>query len=312
METYNTRPLISVLIPSFNHAQYIISCLTSILEDEYPNKEIIVIDDGSTDNSIDIIKHWYETKKDEISFPFKLLSRENRGVTKTLNELVSYASGIYLCFIASDDYLLANGINERVAYLEANPSKKAVFGDCVVVDKNGEIFLESGIQQLYNGRKEYLSNNNLMAYELIFRWCVPGPVLMVKRDVFDLIGGFDERLAIEDWDFYLKLCAKGLLGFTDIPVAAYRVHDRNTCINKPLNPKLQESVYHCLNNNYFRFEGLKKWSLYAQKENAQAAKYRREGNLLGWFFHRAIGFSLCKITNGMYKMKMLCNSIYSF
>ncbi len=303
MENSPIRPLVSILIPSYNHAAYICTCLNSILEDDYSNKEIIVIDDGSTDETFDTIRLWREMHKDKFKYPFKLIFRENRGVAKTLNELVSYARGEYLCPIASDDYLLPGGIEERVAYLVANLDRKAVFGNSIVVDNKGKEILESSIKN--RRQKKFLSNNNLIASELIFNWCISGPVLMVKREVYDHTAGYDEKLVIEDWDFYLKLCARGWLGFIDFPVGAYRVHDKNTCHNSQVWMKSKESQYFCVSNNYFYFTGLNKWNLYAKKLILQSKVGNDKDNLLKRYVYLSIGRNLNQITKWLYKIKRL-------
>lgn len=302
MEKNHTSPLVSVIIPSYNHAQYILTCLNSIIADDYPNKEIIVLDDGSTDKSVDTIKQWYETQKDTIKYPFKLVYRENRGLTKTLNELVASSNGEYVCPIASDDYLLPGSIRERVVYLEANPTKKAVFGDYVVVDGNGERLFDSGIER--KGRKKFLHKDNLIASEMTFYWCLSGPVLIVKREVYDSIRGYDERLVVEDWDFYLQLCAKGWLGFINLPVGAYRKHEKNTSNNPQVWSKLHDSLYLTLTNNFPHFKGLVKWNLYARKLILQAKLLRKKNSMINYYIYVFLGRTLKQVTKWLYEIKI--------
>ncbi len=300
MENNQDKPLVSILIPSYNHAKYICNCLDSIAKDNYPNKEIIVIDDGSKDESVFVIQEWYEANKATMKYPFKLISRENRGLSKTLNELISHSQGKYIYSIASDDFLLMGGIEARVKYLEENTEKQAVFGDAVIVDCQNEMVVNSLLNQ--NGRKRFLNDDTMIASELIFHWCVSGPLLIIKKMAFDFMGGYDERLSIEDWDFYLKLCAKDWLGFIDIPVAAYRIHDKNTSKNPTVWGGSKESLYLSFSNNYQSFTGLNKWNLYARMLIVEA-KISKEKNVFTKFFTLQIGRTLSKITKWLYKMK---------
>jgi glycosyltransferase involved in cell wall biosynthesis len=132
-------PLVSILIPLYNHEHFIAKCLDSVLEDTYPDKEIVIIDDGSKDSSAEVVMQWRSAQSESLPCSFTFISRENRGVTSTLNELVALAQGGLLAILASDDYLLPGGIEARTNYLEQNRDKLAVIGDCKLVDYQGEL-----------------------------------------------------------------------------------------------------------------------------------------------------------------------------
>ncbi len=227
MEAMNT-PLVSVLIPVYNHERFLPRCLDSVLEDDYPAKEIIVIDDGSTDGSAAALRSWHAANRGRLEGRFEFLSRPNKGVTKTFNELVSLARGEFIILLASDDHLLPGGIRARLDYLRRHDEKLAVFADCVVIDDEGRKLHDSGIEGLYPGRKRYLLRDELLPFEFAFFWCVPGPVFMARRSTYEIIGKYDETLAVEDWDFFLRLAARNAVGFLDYPVAAYRIHGGNS------------------------------------------------------------------------------------
>jgi hypothetical protein len=113
-------------------------------------------------------------------------------------------------------------------YLQEHPDKKAVFGDAVVVDESGTITHQSAIFDLHKGNVGCYSDDELLKNELLFRWSVPGPVLMLERSIYDTIGLYDESLPFEDWDFYLRMACHNLLGYLDQTVAAYRWHEACT------------------------------------------------------------------------------------
>lgn len=246
----NAEPLVSVIVASYNHAGYIQQCLDSIRDCKYSNIEIIIIDDGSTDNSRHVITEWIQNNKD-IQVIFK--SRENLGLTKTLNEMLGLASGEYICPIASDDYLLPGSIRKRLSYLREHPDKMAVFGDCIVVDENNTQLFQSGLSELHKGRIKYLCDKHWMKYELIFNWCVPGPVLFCHKGIYKRIGYYDENLLVEDLDFYLRMLEQNLLGFFEDKVAAYRVHSLNTFRNQNLALRICKSFFDTLLKNRERF-----------------------------------------------------------
>ncbi|KRT55834.1 glycosyltransferase family 2 protein [endosymbiont of Ridgeia piscesae] len=218
---------VSVRIPAYNHEKYIERCLDSVLEDSYPNKELVIINDGSTDRTPELIDQWI--KKNQPEFPVLYESRENRGLPKTLNELVALCCGKYLVSLASDDYLLDGGIEERVRYLDEHTDKFAVISDCIVVDDGGNLLHDSGLTGLYSAKVEKYYNADGLLDEIISNWSVPGPVLMVRRSLYDKVGQYNEKLEVEDWDLYIRMASQKLLGFVNKKVSAYRLHDKNIC-----------------------------------------------------------------------------------
>lgn len=222
-----TLPLVSVVIPAYNHGGYVQRCLDSVAEDGYANKEVVIIDDGSTDDTNTRIREWIA--RNETRLTCRYISRENRGLVATLNELVRMCTGEYLVVLASDDYLLPGGIGCRVEYLRNHAAKDAVIGDCIVVDGNDKLIASSGLSGFYSADKSRYHDDRGLRREIILNWSVPGPVLMVRRSIYGKIGGYDPRLCLEDWDMYLRMAAQDLLGFVDHPVSAYRVHPDSTC-----------------------------------------------------------------------------------
>jgi glycosyltransferase involved in cell wall biosynthesis len=218
-------PLVSVLIPAFNHERFVQRCLDSVLEDPYPAKELIVIDDGSTDRTAERIADWVATHC--MDLPIEYVRRENRGVAATLNELAARANGEFLRPGASDDYLLPGGLDAQVRYLLEHPGKGAVIGDSVVVDQDGRKLLDSGMHQLHGGNKLLYRSDEGIRRAIISRWAVGGPVALMRRSALDTVDRWSEGLRIEDWDLFLRLAARDALGFIDVSVCAYRIHGGN-------------------------------------------------------------------------------------
>jgi glycosyltransferase involved in cell wall biosynthesis len=256
-------PLVSVLIPLYNHESYIVQCLESILADGYPCTEIIIVDDGSVDASLKIVIEWHTANSYRLHERFEISSRENRGLTRTLNDLVRKAEGQFLVILASDDYLLPGGIRARLDYLSANSRKMAVIGDCIVVNQDGMKLHDSGLEGHHRGRKSFLVHDKLIDYEIVFHWCVPGPVFMAKRELYPIVGDYDETISVEDRDFYLRLAARNILGFVDYPVAAYRIHIGSFTQDSRRHLSYNQAILVSVTNNYKSFKGLRKIYLYA-------------------------------------------------
>ena len=221
-----TFPKVSYIVPVYNHQSYVIQTLNSILNDTYSNKELVIIDDGSTDNSNNIIKNWIDQHQHEINIYYK--SRENKGVTNTLNELISISTGKYIIPMASDDYLINNMTPQRVRLLEQNPHKLMLINDAIVIDENNTLIFSSGNFELYHGNKNNFYDDKKLLLEIASNWSCVGPICILNKKIFSEVGYYNPNLLIEDWDFYLRTAVKGLIMFEDLTVAAYRKHKFNT------------------------------------------------------------------------------------
>lgn len=224
-----SKPLISVIIPYYNHNHFVKQTLDSILADPYPAKEIILINDGSTDPDDTQITQWIAAHQNEIEITYH--KRENRGITKTLNEMLKLAKGQYIAHIASDDFFINNTFTQRVELLQKHPEKLMLLSDAITVDDDGNQLYESALFEQRGGKKEFYFTDKGLKRELIKRWCVVGPTTFIDKRLFEQIGGYDENLFYEDWDLFLRAVSQDLILFHDQKVAAHRWHKNNASAN---------------------------------------------------------------------------------
>jgi len=244
-------PLVSILIPFYNHNHFITQTLNSVIEDTYPNKEIIIINDGSPNLNDSNIISWIEKYKDYISINY--IKRENRGVTKTLNELISLSKGKYIIVSASDDYLINNTIIERVKILEKNPSKLLLLSDNIVVDDSGKKLYDSNLFEYKKAKKEDYIGDAQLKKTIINNWSLAGACFMVNREIYNIIGDYDQNLIVEDWDFFLRATSKNLILFYDEKVSAYRLHYANTVNNPKIALKMNQNQVFVARKNVHLF-----------------------------------------------------------
>ena len=275
-------PLVSVIVPAFNHTVFVRDCLDSIATDGYPTIEVVIIDDGSTDGTQQEIEAWIAQRPAATrDLHVRFAEQPNAGIGTTLNRLVERARGEYVVPLASDDQLLPGGIEARIAHIGSHGCK-AVFGDCHVIDDKGERLYESGLTGLYRSSRRRLVGD--LAGELITNWSVPGPVLLAERLAIRELGGYDEGMLQEDWDLYLRLLSKGWLCFLDRPVAEYRLHPRNLSRMSSIRPRQLADNISTLRKAMGGFRGrnrlLLALQLIAAKTEARAlARDRRAGSL---------------------------------
>ncbi|MGX4770620.1 glycosyltransferase family 2 protein [Bradyrhizobium guangdongense] len=257
-------PLVSFLIPAYNHERFIEKCLDSVLHDKYANKQLVIVNDGSRDRTAQIISGWIAKHKS--SLDIRYVDRENKGIAATLNELTVMASGDYLRLGASDDYFLAEGTNALVDYLEANPAKLAVVGDSIVVDDLDRTVHDSAMVGLFHVDKaRYLTDEGIRR-EIICRWAIGGPVPLLRKKGLDAAQGWNENLLIDDWDFFLRLSALDVIGFVDVKVGAYRVHGSNTSKTKDTARRIANlrNMAEAVSRNLALFDGRYRIMLKAQ------------------------------------------------
>ena len=256
--------LISILIPIYNHRKYVGTCLDSIYHDAYPEIEVIAIDDGSTDDSWDVVEAWRAAHPGRFR-SFQTFRQANQGVCKTLNRLVSLAQGEFLVPLASDDHLLLGGLGLRVDALRQHPEWLALFCDSVPIDELGRPLGQSAMRYLYKANKKALCRPEFISPELILHWSVPGPGVMLRRETFDEsigVGLYDERLRlVEDRDFYLRLLARDALGFVDATTAAYRTVATGTSRNPALRSDVTKALYISNASHIQEFTGLSRIGL---------------------------------------------------
>ncbi len=208
----NDLPLVSIIVPSYNHEKYIQKTIESIVNQKYKNIELIVIDDGSKDSSIQIIKKLSKLHE------FKFIHRPNKGLSATLNEGIKLSKGKYWCVCASDDVLKLDKIDIQVDFMEKNTEYGMCYGKVILVNDNGN---ETPLDIKH-------SNGGWIFDDLIMgRFWIPAMSNMIRRCVFSDVGIFDENLKVEDWDMWVRIANKYQIGYIDDYLAYYRQHESN-------------------------------------------------------------------------------------
>jgi glycosyltransferase involved in cell wall biosynthesis len=228
VESFESVPLVSVIVPVYNHAKYVRESLDSIISTGYRRLEVVVVNDASDDDSDAVIRDWIRRNPNQ-NVVYVSHDR-NMGPAKTFNEAIRAARGELLCFSSGDDLIMPNGILDRVEYLMLNPDKFLVFGDCHVIDEEGKTLFQSGIEGLYHSagmRKKMLLVDELLPYSVFFNWAVCGPAHMIRASGFQVVGFYDESLVLDDWEMYLRMATVGKAAFIDSYVGKYRLHPHN-------------------------------------------------------------------------------------
>lgn len=246
----NCSPKVSIIIPCYNHGTYIAQALTSAFIDTYSNKEILVIDDGSKDNSIAVIERWIE---EHLGADIHFHARSNKGLCHTLNQLIGLSTGDYILVLASDDVLIGDTIGERIRLLVEQESKGkfVIVSDSIAIDENGTELYGSTMTEYNRGDKQKYKTDLGILRETVVNPSISGAVVIINKKIFDIIGLYPTDLHAEDWFFYQRAAAINSIIFYDIKVSFYRLHDFNTSGRGASN--LQKAkLYSSIVKIYFR------------------------------------------------------------
>lgn len=215
------QPLVTVIIASYNHAPYIEECIRSVLEQSYPNIELLVIDDGSRDDSVQRIQRLQE----QHVFDFRV--QQNQGLTTTLNQAIARSKGEFIVPFGSDDIMLPERIAKQVAHMIDKPEVGICAGNIELIDSEGGLYPER-----HQGREIAFRRMDFEDVFLERKPYPPAPTLMFRREALEKVGGFDPEIRLEDLLIELKITRAGF--FIDClgeVLAKYRKHATNTSKN---------------------------------------------------------------------------------
>jgi alpha-1,3-rhamnosyltransferase len=207
---------VSVVVPSYNHAPFVGAALRSVFAQTRAPKQLLVIDDGSRDDS----PHRIERTLKDCPFPCELIARENRGLCATLNEGLARTGGEYFAYLGSDDLWLPGFVEARVRALEARPSAVLAYGHALLVDERGEVLdctLDWASYADGDARRMLLEET----------YAPMSPTVMYRRRCVER-HGWNERARLEDYELYLLLSADGEFAFDPRVLSAWRRHGSNT------------------------------------------------------------------------------------
>lgn len=243
----NTKdfPLVSVLIPAYNHENYIQETIESIINQTYPNIELIILDDGSKDKTWEKITE-LKPKCENRFVKSHFETKQNEGTCITLNKLLKLSSGEFVYIIASDDLAKPQAIEEEVKFLQDNPDYALAVGDNEYVDSMGkQIFrtqkaFTSNIKNAkYKTVKEFLSSklkidflsDDFGSYKTLYKENYIPNGYLIRKNIFETIGNFTKNAPLEDFWLMLQISKYKKMKYIDEILFSYRIHDTNTIGN---------------------------------------------------------------------------------
>ena len=201
----NHSPKISLVLPTYNDSQYIEQALNSALNQTYTDFEIIVVDDGSTDNTRDLV--------DKYGNSIGYIYQENQGLASARNTGIEASKGKFLAFLDADDWFAENNLEAKASFLDKHQDVGWVYSDWQYVDDEGN-YLDKGSTRFKFSTKKVTGH---IFPELVYNRNFISPCsAVIKKTALEAIGGFDPKVVCqEDWDLWLRLSLKYSVQYID-------------------------------------------------------------------------------------------------
>jgi len=226
MRNINYSPKVSVIIPTYNRGKYIKEAVDSVLSQAFQDFEIIVIDDGSTDNTREVLSLY----SDKIEYIYQ----ENKGISCARNTGIRCSNGEYIAFLDSDDMWLEDKLELQVRFLDKNRDVDMVYSGIYYFDEMFKIN-----RDYFDLVKPY---SGFVLKHLFLRNFIPCVTVIVRKKCFEKIGLFDETLVFsEDYDMWMRVAMYFKIDFINKPLARFRIHkDSMTAIVSDIKRYLDE------------------------------------------------------------------------
>jgi glycosyltransferase involved in cell wall biosynthesis len=216
------NPLVSMIVLSYNQAQFVVETLESVKAQTYTSTQLIIVDDCSSDDSVATIERWLLENRIDCTF---IRHKKNEGICKSLNDALSVASAKYISMVASDDVWLPDKIAQQVEIMESQPDHVGVlYSDAVQMDEHGRLLPDMFIDA---HRKLREMPQGQILNTLLEGNFIPAMTTLIRRRCYDVVGLYDEQLPWEDWDMWLRLAHHYSFLFSPTPSARYRRHEKS-------------------------------------------------------------------------------------
>lgn len=221
------NPLLSIVIPSFNHEKYIGQAIESVIAQSYQTWELIIIDDGSTDNSVREAKKFQDNR-------IKIIVQENAGAHNAINRGLSMAKGQYLAILNSDDVYESKRFELMISEMENHPEIGFMCSFITVIDdKNKTLGVKEGWKnmeswQVMHPELSFKTSNDFKKNLIMSNFTSTTSNFLFRHDLYERIGGMRNLRFVHDWDFALRAAEVTECKLYEKPLMRYRVHNTNT------------------------------------------------------------------------------------
>jgi len=225
--TKSGRPLVSVITPTYNRADFVLEAVNSVLSQTYDRFELLIVDDGSEDNTREILEPLLEDAR------IRYFYQENQGQSVARNLALSHAKGEFVCFLDSDNAWTPEKLASQLAVFREKPDVDVIYGDIITIDSKGNELSRSNMRR-YSGN---------IAFQMLKDNCVSMNTAMARKKCFDEMGGLSgQRRVADDYELWLKLSSRYQFHYVPEYLAYYRVMPDQISSDKTRRFNVNQSI----------------------------------------------------------------------
>jgi glycosyltransferase involved in cell wall biosynthesis len=254
---HKNNPKVSVIIPTYNYAHFLPEALNSVLDQTYKNFEVIIVDDGSTDNTKDVLKSFLNDQR------IRYIYQENSGLPATRNRGIKESKGQFVAFLDSDDVWLPAKLEKQILLFDNDEEIVLVYCGAEFIDVDGERIPDPGYKPIPGATYKDL---------LYVNWVIgSGSSVLIRKSVFGEAGFFDESLTgLDDIDMWIRILRNRKSDYVDEVQVKIRRHRSMEVANTVVIKKREKAYFHHMQKYMELFPELKE-----EKKNAYYQTYRK-------------------------------------
>lgn len=257
----NNYPRVSVILPSYNHAEYVEQAILSVISQSYPNVELIVIDDGSNDGSAELIFKLQQIHK------FKFIAQENKGVYETISHALDMSTGKYISPFSSDDIYCKDKLHTLVAMLEQCPEAAVAYGRIALINSLGE-----QTKEIF----EPYQSGNIFQSLLRGDFFINGLAALVRKDIY--VSARNNASYVDDLPIWLSIAENYQFLYCNKVLAFYRRHENHLSGNLVKMLESEAAIIGHYSDRSGYGSAIKRWNLKwfyscAASDKKRAIKY---------------------------------------
>ncbi len=216
-------PKVSVIIPSYNHERFIEDCIQSVLDQTSQDFEIIITDDGSSDETVKNIKKFNDSRIKLFCF------EKNEGACAAIEKCIQETSGKYIAMLSSDDMFLPDKLERQVEFLDNHPDIAIVFGLPLLIDEDGKEFADYSHPACRVFMQITRSRYKMLNFFFYHGNCLCHPTALIRKECYTNLGTYDKRFAsLPDFDFWVRVCLKYNIHIMQKNLIKFRIRNDDT------------------------------------------------------------------------------------
>lgn len=223
------KPKVSIITPTYNRERFIGEAVESVLDQTFADFELLIVDDGSTDSTVERLRQYREDPR------VQYFHQENQGQSIARNHALQHARGEFICFLDSDNAWVPDKLERQFAAFEETPDVDVVYGDIITIDEAGTELSRDNMRR----------HSGFIALQMLKDNCVSMNTAMARRRCFDELGGMSgKRRVADDYDLWLRFSARYRFRYIPEYLAYYRVMDDQISSDKSGRFESNEAIIH--------------------------------------------------------------------